>query len=135
MFKTNQTFRINQTIIQMNDSFNLTTIQINDIINQMNENIIQKGEVVDINLEGTFKNDFKTRIQFKHRNDLIYYIIENGRERLCVFNFMKQKIFIMIHDFIHYDDFHRIYDKIASSIYIRYLFKHFRIYIAYCSNC
>ena len=89
MFKTNQTFRINQTIIQMNDSFNLTTIQINDIINQMNENIIQKGEVVDINLEGTFKNDFKTRIQFKHRNDLIYYIIENGRERLCVFNFMK----------------------------------------------
>ena len=135
MFKTNQTFKINQTIIQMNDSFNSTIIQINDIINQMNENIIQKNEAVDINLENIFKNDFKTKIRFKHQNDLIYYIIENGRERLCVSNFMKQKIFIMIHDFIHHDDFHRIYDRIASSIYIRHLFKHFCIYIVHCSNC
>ena len=66
MLKTNQAVRINQTIIQMNDSTDLTIIQINDTINQMNENIIQKNEVVDINLEGTFKNDFKTRIRFKH---------------------------------------------------------------------
>ena len=101
----------------------------------MKENIVQKDEVVNINLDDIIKDDFKTKIQFKHRNDLIYYIIENDRKRLCVFNFMKQKIFIMIHDFIHHDDFHRIYDKIASSIYIRHLFKHFRIYIAHYSNC
>ena len=66
---------------------------------------------------------------------MIYYIIENGRERLCVFNFMKQKIFIIIHDFIYYNNFHCTYDKIASSIYIRHLFKHFRIYSVHCSNC
>ena len=135
MFKTNQTLKINQIIIQMNDSFNSTIIQINDTINQMNENITQKNEIVDINLKNTFKDNFKAKIRFKHRNDLIYYIIENGREWLCVLNFMKQKIFIMIHDFIHYDDFHRIYDKIASSVYIYHLFKHFRIYIVHCSNC
>ena len=119
----------------MNDSFNSTTTQMNDTINQMNENITQKNEIVDINLKDTFKDDFKAEIQFKHRNDLIYYRIENGRERLCVSNFMKQKIFIMIHDFIHHDDYHRIYDKIVSSVYIRHLFKHLCIYIAHCSNC
>ena len=132
MLKTNQALKINQTIIQMNDSFNST---IDDTINQMNENITQKDEAVDINLEDIIKDDFKTEIRFKHRNDLIYYIIEDGRERLCVSNFMKQKVFIMIHDLTHHDDFHRIYDKIAPSIYIRHLFKHFRIYIVHCSNC
>ena len=82
-------FKTDQTIIQMNDSTDLTVIQINNTINQMNENIAQKSEAVDINLESTFKDDFKTEIRFKHRNDLIYYIIEDDRERLCVFNFMK----------------------------------------------
>ena len=40
-----------------------------------------------------------------------------------------------MHDFIHHDNFHCIYDKIVLSIYIRHLFKHFRIYTAHCSNC
>ena len=101
----------------------------------MKKNIAQKSKIVNINLNDIIKDDFKAEIRFKHRNDLIYYIIENGRERLCVFNFMKQKIFIMIYDFIHHDDFHRTYDKIAPSIYIRHLFKYFRIYIAHCPNC
>ena len=101
----------------------------------MKKNIIQKSEAVDINLKNVFKNDFKAEIRFKHRNDLIYYIIENDRERLCVPNFMKQKIFIIIYDFIHHDDFHCIYNKIVSLIYIHYLFKQFRIYIVHCSNC
>ena len=42
MLKTNQAFKINQTIIQMNDLFNLTVVQIDDTVDQMNENIIQK---------------------------------------------------------------------------------------------
>ena len=89
MLKTNQAIRINRLITQINDSFNSTTIQINYTINQMNENIIQKSENDKTNLKNTFKDDFKTRIQFKHQNDLIYYIIEDDRERLCVLNFMK----------------------------------------------
>ena len=31
------------------------------------------------------KNDLKQNIRFKHRNDLIYYIVDDDRERLCVF--------------------------------------------------
>ena len=40
----------------------------------------------------------------------------------------------MIHDFTHHDDFHLIYNKIASLVYICHLFKHFRTYIAHSSN-
>ena len=37
--------------------------------------------------------NFRFNLRFKYRNDLIYYVFENERERFCVSTFMKQKIF------------------------------------------
>ena len=48
---------------------------------------------------------------------------------------MKQKIFRLIHDFNNHDDFHRTYDRIINSIYIRQLIKRLHNYINYCSKC
>ena len=48
---------------------------------------------------------------------------------------MKQKIFRMIYDFNNHENFHRTYDKLINSIYIRHLTKRLRIYIEHCSKC
>ena len=41
----------------------------------------------------------------------------------------------MIHDFNNHDDFHRTYDRIINSIYIRQLIKRLHNYIDHCSKC
>ena len=74
-------------------------------------------------------------LRFKYRNDLIYFIAENDRERFCISISLKQKIFQLIHDQTHHEDFHRTYDRIVFFVYIYQLFKRFRTYIAHCSNC
>ena len=79
--------------------------------------------------------NFRFNLRFKYRNDLIYYVFENERERFCVSTSLKQKMFQLIHDQTHHDDFHKIYDRIISSIYIHQLIKRLRIYIVHCSKC
>ena len=49
--------------------------------------------------------------------------------------YLKKKKFELIYNRQHYKDFYKIYNRIASSIYMRYLFKHFRFYIEYYSKC
>ena len=74
-------------------------------------------------------------IKFKLRDDLIYYTFDENKKRLCIFAIIKQKIFRSTHDFNSYDDFHRTYDRIINSIYIRQLIKRLHNYIDHCSKC
>lgn len=48
---------------------------------------------------------------------------------------MKQKMFRITHDLNNHNNFHRIYDRLANSIYVRRLTKHLKIYIEHCSKC
>ena len=85
----------------------------------------------------SFSNDFDESldIRFTYRDDLIYFKIDDEQERLYIFASMKQKIFKLAHDNASHDDFHRIYDRIANSVYIRQLIKRLRQYIAHCLDC
>ena len=75
-------------------------------------------------------------IKFKHRNELLYYINSNDeRERLCISIAMKKKIFQMTHDNHHHVNFHRSYDRISRSSYIKHLSRRLKTYITHCSEC
>ena len=66
---------------------------------------------------------------------VLHFLIDDERKKLCASTFMKQKMFQITHDQIYHNDFHRTYDRIISSIYIRQLIKKLRTYIAHCFEC
>ena len=75
-------------------------------------------------------------LRFKLRDGLIYYTnFDDGRERLCIPNALEQEIFELAHDRQHHGGFHRTYDRIVNSLYLRHLTKHLRTYIDHCPEC
>ena len=74
-------------------------------------------------------------IRFKLRDGLIYYASGEGKERLCVPAAMEQEVFRIAHDLSSHGGFHRTYDRIVNSVYIRQLTKRLRTYIEHCSEC
>ena len=89
-----------------------------------------------MNKNNIFIIDEQSRdIRFKLRNDLIYYTFEKNKKRLYISTIMKQKMFRVIHDLNIHDNFHRTYNRITNSIYIRQLIKRLHNYIDYCSKC
>ena len=78
----------------------------------------------------------KIGLRFKLREGLIYYTnFEDGRERLCVPNALEGDIFRLAHDRQYHGGFHRSYEKIVASIYLRHLAKNLRAYIEHCPEC
>ena len=65
-------------------------------------------------------------LRFKYRDDLVYYLndneLNNDRERLCIFKKLVENIFILIHDRLNHCDYHKTYDQIIISFYIRKFF-------------
>ena len=47
---------------------------------------------------------------------------------------LVDKIFAFAHDRLKHVDFHKIYDKIVTSFFVRKLFKRLQVYVAYCSQ-
>ena len=74
-------------------------------------------------------------LRFRLRQGLIYFTAGDGRERLCVPASMEQEVFQLAHDQTHHGGFHRTYDRITSSVYIRQLTKRLKAYIAHCPEC
>ena len=74
-------------------------------------------------------------LRFEKHNDLLYYIVDEERQRLCILEFMKQKMFQIVHDQSHHNEFYKTYDRLRYTMYIRHLNKRLRIYIAHCSQC
>ena len=80
--------------------------------------------------------DHKLGLRFKLRDGLIYYTnFDDGRERLCIPNALEKDIFELAHDRQHHGGFHRSYDRVASSVYMKHLSKHLRAYIDHCPEC
>ena len=78
----------------------------------------------------------KVGLRFKLREGLIYYTnFDDERERLYIPNALKKEVFELAHDRQHHGGYHRIYDRISNSIYLRHLFKHLRTYIEHCPKC
>ena len=87
------------------------------------------------NSSEVFEFSDSRNIRFRYKNDLLYFTFDLDFERLCIFKILKIKIFRQTHDFIHHDDFMRIYDRLRHFIYVRFMIKRLKIYIIHCSNC
>ena len=88
------------------------------------------------NTEGTVRDDPQPRgIRFKLRDELIYYTSGEGRERLCIPASMEQDVFRIAHDLSSHGGFHRTYDRLVNSVYVRQLTKRLRTYIEHCPEC
>ena len=78
----------------------------------------------------------KVGLRFKLREGLIYYTnFDDGRERLCIPNSLEKEVFELAHDRQHHGGYHRTYDRISNSMYLRHLSKHLRTYIEHCPEC
>ena len=44
-------------------------------------------------------------LQFECRDQLFYYLINDEKQRLCIFKIMQEKMFKLIHDQIHHEKF------------------------------
>ena len=66
-------------------------------------------------------------LRFKYRDDLVYYLNDNelndDRERLCIFKKLVENIFVLIHDRLNHCDYHKMYNRIMISFYIRKFFR------------
>ena len=60
----------------------------------------------------------KLDIRFKIRNNMIYYIFGDDRERLYIFYFIKKKIFYITYNLLNYNEFFKIYNRFLRFIYI-----------------
>ena len=74
-------------------------------------------------------------IQFSIRDGLIYYTCGDVRERLCIPAAIEGEVFRMAHDLANHGDFHRTYDRLSNSVYVRQMVKRLRLYIAHCPDC
>ena len=95
-----------------------------DQISQRNRNSSEAFELFD-----------SRDIRFRYKDDLLYFTFGLNFERLCISEILEIKIFRQTHDFIHHDDFMRIYDRLRHFIYVRFMIKRLKIYIIHCSNC
>ena len=59
----------------------------------------------------------------------------NIRRRLCIPKTLEKNIFSIIYNEYAHAGFYRTYDTIIVSVYIKNLFRRFRIYIIYYSQC
>ena len=98
-------------------------------------NLSKRSKSIIIVIVNNETTSSKFDLRFKFWQNLIYFVIDDERERLCVLISLKQKMFQLVHDQTHHDNFYRIYDKIISSIYIRQLSQRFRTYINHCFDC
>ena len=73
----------------------------------------------------TFKSIIFKDLEFRYRNDLIYYInkLNNERERFCILKSLFNKIFALTYNRLSHVDYHKIYNKIVTFFFIRKLTK------------
>ena len=121
------------TLVEMSDSFKERLVKAYQEDDQWRKILtLLEKETTDV------ADDEAKRIglRFKLRNGLIYYTnFNDGRERICVPNSLEKHIFELAHNRQHHGGFHRSYDRIATSIYMRHLTKNLQSYIEHCPDC
>ena len=76
-------------------------------------------------------------LRFRYRDELIYYVseLDDDRERLCIPKQLVGEIFALAHDRLEHADFHKTYDRIVTSFFIKKLTRKLQTYVAHCSQC
>ena len=92
----------------------------NNILNAVNEDI----------------TEWSAKLYFIYWNDLIYYINNiDEHEYLCIWVCFEKKLFKLIYDQQHQNEFHCTYNQIFSPLFLHYLIKQLKKYIFHCSEC
>ena len=122
------------TLVEMSDLFKQRLVKEYEKDDQWSKLLsmlqrLSKGESVE-------DEERKRGIRFKLREGLIYYTnFDDGRERLCVPNSMEAEIFQLAHDRQYHGGYHRSYERVAGSIYMRHMAKSLRTYVEHCPEC
>lgn len=76
------------------------------------------------------------RLRFCMHDGLVYYInLSDGRRRLCILKALAKEVFKLAYDRYHHLGFHRCYERLAQSIYIRNMASRLKRYIKHCPKC
>ena len=71
-------------------------------------------------------------IRFYYNNGLIYFCDADGTQRVCIPRSLHKEIFELAHDGHAHSGFHRTYERIAGSMYLRRLSDSLKQYIRHC---
>ena len=75
-------------------------------------------------------------VQFVWRDGLIYHVDSlDGRLRLCIPKGIQHEIFALAHDQQNHCGYHRAYERIRATYYIRRLARRLRLYLTHCRLC
>ena len=75
-------------------------------------------------------------MRFAYWNGLIYYVDDVDEwECLCILVCFEKKIFELIYNHQHHDEFHRIYDCITVLLFLCHLICQLKTYITHCLKC
>ena len=78
----------------------------------------------------------KGTVPFVLNDELIYYIDPvDARRRLCIPKTLEKDIFFIAYNEYAHAGFYRAYDTIIVSVYMRNLFRCFKMYIIYYPQC
>jgi hypothetical protein len=123
-----EVFAFHSTLVQMTDEFKRRLVEAYTDDEQWKR-------ARDILKDGNDEENLPPGFRFRIKDDLVYLIGEEGRERLCIPQALQHEVFKLAHDNNFHGGYHRTYDRIAPSIFIRNLSKHLRTYIEHCASC
>jgi hypothetical protein len=121
-------FEQEECFIEMTNAYRQSLLNAYQTDTQWNR-IKEKLKARD-NIANTFDD-----MNFTLRYHLIYYESKNKIRKLCISWSLKKDIYRMTHDDNHHCGFHRVYARIAGSLYIRHMFKRLKRYIQHCRSC
>ena len=73
-------------------------------------------------------------INFRLRNELLYYVPGDGRDRLCIPDELAGEVIGEAHGRYH-RGIHRVHDELYPSIFIRNMHKKIKDYVEHCHEC
>ena len=98
--------------------------------------LLEEKNKLEKDSEGVKGDVIVPNIQFFLRDNLIYYKDEyDDRERLCIPKSMEREVFDLAHDKRSHGGFHRTYEQIVGSYYMRHLTRRLKRYIQHCPDC
>ena len=134
--KSNRIYAYAITLMEMSDRFRKAIIE--KYIRDSTWKKI-KTMLIELKKRNVKKNEFEkkpafTNIDFIIKKNLIY-CTKKKTHRLCVSVFCEKEIFRLTHDFNNHAGYHRIYQKLITTIFISKLSRKTREYVNHCSTC
>ena len=100
-----------------------------------NESVIQAAQSFIGDAPAIQEAKQVSNILFRLRESLIYHVNDEDIWRLYISPSIKQEMFEQAHNLSSYEGYYRCHDRLSHIVFIRYLFKNLRAYIAHYPAC